>query len=191
MLLVRSGVVRIIKKTSSHPWKSTWTPPRVRTTTESEVFSQCCRGFRESSGLHDFEHTRDRRRTFLTSPVVSVPAHLDHPHLLPITHLLWLFQSANPSYILISSAGFIHIRLSLFCLVLFAPVGVTCWHFLSWTSPHVLPVSLSFICSENATLTAILHSCLCSPLDLMRGSPGFRGQNNLFLTFSLFGGPVE
>lgn len=74
------------------------------------------------------------------------------------------------------------------CLVLFAFVGVTSWHFLFWASPHVLRVSLSFICSEN--INSDISQLLCSPLVLMRGSPGFCGQTTYFWHF-LSGGPVE
>lgn len=196
MLLVHSGVVRIIRKNSSNLWKSTWTPPQVRTTTEilswfygrfwSSSWPPCC-----------FLH---RQKKDFPNVSCHVPAHLDHPHLLPITHLLALPISQPLLYIyiyiyihppLVSSSS-VHRFTTGFlpapCLVLFAFVGVTSWHFLFWASPHVLRVSLSFICSEN--INSDISQLLCSPLVLMRGSPGFCGQTTYFWHF-LSGGPVE
>lgn len=196
MLLVHSGVVRIIRKNNSNLWKSTWTPPQVRTTTEilswlygkfwSSSWPPCC-----------FLH---RQKKDFPNVSCHVPAHLDHPHLLPITHLLALPISQPLLYIyiyiyihppLVSSSS-VHRFTTGFlpapCLVLFAIVGVTSWHFLFWASPHVLRVSLSFICSEN--INSDISQLLCSPLVLMRGSPGFCGQTTYFWHF-LSGGPVE
>lgn len=196
MLLVHSGVVRIIRKNNSNLWKSTWTPPQVRTTTEilswfygrfwSSSWPPCC-----------FLH---RQKKDFPNVSCHVPAHLDHPHLLPITHLLALPISQPLLYIyiyiyihppLVSSSS-VHRFTTGFlpapCLVLFAFVGVTSWHFLFWASPHVLRVSLSFICSEN--INSDISQLLCSPLVLMRGSPGFCGQTTYFWHF-LSGGAVE
>lgn len=199
MLLVHSGVVRIIRKNSSNLWKSTWTPPQVRTTTEilswfygrfwSSSWPPCC-----------FLH---RQKKDFPNVSCHVPAHLDHPHLLPITHLLALPISQPLLHIFIyiyihpSSAGFILICSSLHNWIFASSLpGVVCYCRRDLVTFSLLSFASRPACFSEFHLlrkhqqryfTAVV---LSSSFDA-RFSRLLR-TNNLFLTFSFWrSGRVE
>lgn len=130
-------------------------------------------GFAESSGLLRSLHvvsSTDRRRTFLTSPVVSVPAHLDHPHLLPITHLLALPISQPLLYIYIyiytSILRWFHPHLFIASQLDFCQLPAWCCLLLSVWPRDIFSSELRltscvflWVSSAQKTSTAIFHSC--------------------------------
>lgn len=161
MLLVRSGVVRIIRKNSSHLWKSMWTPPWARTTTEippwfhgkfwSSSWPPCCFLHRQKK---DFPNVSCRFSC--CSPWSCTPAANHSPAGSSN-------QPTPPTYIYIhtSSAGFILICSSL----------------------HILRVSLSFICSEN--INGDISQLLCSPLVWFEVLQAFADKQPIFDIFFL------
>lgn len=166
MLLVHSGVVRIIRKNNSNLWKSTWTPPQVRTTTEilswfygkfwSSSWPPCC-----------FLH---RQKKDFPNVSCHVPAHLDHPHLLPITHLLALPISQPLLYIYIyiytSILRWFHPPLFIASQLDFCQLPAWCCLLLSAWPRDIFSSELRltscvflWVSSAQKTSTAIFHSC--------------------------------
>lgn len=193
MLLVHSGVVRIIRKNSSNLWKSTWTPPQVRTTTEilswfygrfwSSSWPPCCFLHRQKK---DFPNVSCRFSS--CSPWSSTPAanHSPAGSSNQPTPPIYIYIYIHPS-----SAGFILLCSSLHNWIFASSLpGVVCFCRCDLVTFSLLSFASRPACFSEFHLlrkhqqryfTAVV---LSSSFDA-RFSRLLR-TNNLFLTFSFW-----
>lgn len=167
MLLVHSGVVRIIRKNSSNLWKSTWTPPQVRTTTEilswfygrfwSSSWPPCCFLHRQKK---DFPNVSCRFSS--CSPWSSTPAANHSPagsSNQPVPSYIYI-------YIYTSILRWFHPHLFIASQLDFCQLPAWCCLLLSAWPRDIFSSELRltscvflWVSSAQKTSTAIFHSC--------------------------------